>query len=1315
MKKIVFLQFLLALLYIAATAQSYPLKKILIIAENKPALKGGSSGAARDLAQLLGHFNTKVTFESISSYKAHEIDQFDYLFYVGVSEGNHPTNVIIKDILNSNKPVIWLNTGISELVTNTEIQHKYGFSIIKHLETSEYDAVKTISDSYTKGNSGINLIQIKNRKQVDIWAEAYSSSTKVQTPYMIKTGNLVYVADLPFLGAKVTDRYLLFADKLHDILNELHPESHTAVLRIEDVTPLYEPKKLRQVADYLSEKGIPFLVAVVPFYVNPQENVKVSLSDRPELVDALKYMVSNGGSVVMHGVTHQYTGITANDGEFWDALNSKPLPEDNPEEYAKKIEVGLGEFVKNGLYPIAWETPHYMASAAFFNVISKYFSTAVEQRMSINEFDYGQYFPYLINKDLYGQKIIPENLGYVPLKPDIQDSRNAVQMLIKNAEAISKVRDGVAGCFFHPFLDIELLKTLVDGITSKGFSFLDIKASTNWVKTDDFVILTGSQSYTINPENSYVSEQVFDQDSKIVKKDFSKKKVKGTFSKKINLKPGNLYFAEAVDYNIKEVSTKDRILNSVNSAYHSWFENKDWQQAKVKVVWNPAALGAAYFDQCSFVSVFRNLNIQVDTVFLNERMDLANCNLLIVPFTSADRMSKDSKTAARKFVEDGGNLITDCKNTLIQEFGINFSDTKLKLQYIRDKFYPEESIVWEAGPVVNKFDYNADDKIFCEDAISGFPVAIGRDFKSGKIIFMNAAFDPLTSKGFSNYPFFMEYIQKYLRLQPIIENHNLEFYFDPGFRANSNPEELVKQWVKQGIRIIHVAGWHQYKNYTYDYALLIKLAHSNGILIYAWLEPPQVSKKFWDNHPEWREKNYLDQDIHKDEELMASWRYPVALTDQKCFRAAMDEYLGLLKKFDFDGVNIAELNFEAGQGFDDPQLFTPMHPSAVNQFQQIYGYNLKDIFNPSSSSYWKTNRKAKDQVIEFRVGKIKELHDAFLSEISGFAKSRSGFDVIVTFYDTYFSPELTEYNGASSDNIIELRKKYKFHLQPEDPFNKWSTDPDRYREMGIVYSEKLKDPSDLMLDLNIFKFRSKNDVSPFSTLIQTGLESYQLVAAASAYAQRVTIYSESSCNPQDIPYFAYASSSMVKYTSLPYGYKVYSPHSFELRLPKSIKVIKVDGVNQVGYRDNHYLIPAGDHTIITDFNEIPGFSTHELQPQLLFISGNLLKVEYLMQTILFSYESEERTLASLNYIPTSIKVDGKNYAMEVLKGNDCYTIMLPSGKHQVEIHKGDKFSYGINLASILSMSAISIYGVLAVILLINLFIALKFIRKHYNF
>lgn len=1293
---------------------NYPLKKVLILVEGNYNLSSKATGQGRELAQLMGHFNTSVVIRGTNSYTSHEIDGYDYLFYVGFSDDNQPPNVLCRDIITTSKPVIWINSGFSEFCKKDDVQKKFGFSVLNLDKTSGFDFVKTKAFTFTKGAPNTYLVQIKDKKSVEVWGTAYSSKTKTETPYIVKSANLVYVADLPTIGAEVNDRYLLFADKLHDILNENHAESHQAIIRIEDVTPLNDPDKLREVADILSERGIPFLVGVVPIYVNPMEDKRVTLSERPELVDALKYMVQNGGSIVMHGTTHQYKGVSTDDGEFWDANNAKPIPNENAEEFRKKIEMGIDEFVKTGLHPIAWETPHYMASVTFLEVISKFFSTAVEQRMVMNDFDYGQYFPYIINKDIYGQKIYPENLGYVPLRSNIEDSKAIVQKLINSTDGIKQVRDGVASGFFHPFLDLSMLKTLVDGIAAKGFTFINFKNQTNWVKSNDKVILNGTQSYSLNIDNSYLHEQYFDQDNKLTKNTFSESRMKGAVKKDISLGSGETYVAEAAEYKVTEPTIKEKLVTSFNKTYRSLFNNNDWQQARVKVVWNPAAKGGAYFDQSSFIAVFTSLNVAVDTVFVDENINLSNCNLLIVPFTSADLLSKDAIRKIRNFVGNGGNLITDCKNKLITDLGINFNAGQIKLHFIRDKYYPEEPIAWKIGQLANKFDYNADDEVFCEDASTGFPAAIGRIVKAGKIIYLNSAFDPLTPYGYSYYPYIMEYIGRFFALHPVVKRENLEMYFDPGFRKNTSEEELVKRWVKQGIRIIHVAGWHQYPKYTYDYARLIKVAHANGILVYAWIEPPQVSQKFWTDHPEWREKNYLGQDIHKDEILKASWRYPVALTDKQCFKAASAVYLDMLKKFDFDGVNIAELNFEAGKGFSDPKVFTPMHPSAVKEFHSRFGYDLKDIFKAASPYYWKSNPKVKEQVTRYRSDKVYELHDALLAEIRDFAKSRKGFNVVVTFYDSYFSPEITEYYGVSSENMIKLQKKYNFLLQPEDPQNKWSTNPDRYIEMGRWYAQRMSDSTKLMLDLNILNFRGQQEMTPFPTLMQTGLESYQLINAASKGAARFTVYSESSCNPQDISFFSYASSGMVKYETTEGGFHVNSPYSFVLQLPKDIKAISVDGENVIGYRENHYLIPAGDHTILTHLNDIPGFSTDELQPEMLSFTGNLLSIDYEMRSISFNYTGDERTLASLNNKPTSVMVDGKAYDFEVLSGNDCFTIMLPPGKHQVDIVTGDRFSYGINLASLWSISAIAIYGFLAVFVLVILFVALKFIRRRYE-
>jgi len=130
-----------------------------------------------------------------------------------------------------------------------------------------------------------------------------------------------------------------------------------------------------------------------------------------------------------------------------------------------------------------------------------------------------------------------------------------------------------------------------------------------------------------------------------------------------------------------------------------------------------------------------------------------------------------------------------------------------------------------------------------------------------------------------------------------------------------------------------VAGWHQYPTYTYDYARLIRLAHANGILVYVWLEPPQVNHKFWINHPEWREKNI------KGDDAKASWRFPIALTDTGCVRAVMQEFRSILETYDWDGVNLAELYFEAGRGFEDPPSLYSCTPERKKRPQTALRYN----------------------------------------------------------------------------------------------------------------------------------------------------------------------------------------------------------------------------------------------------------------------------------------------------------------------------------------------------------------------------------------
>ena len=1278
-------------------------KRVLIIVEGTSDLKNHAMGDGRQLATLMGHFNTTVRVEGVDEYVSHSMNGFDYVFYIGFRAKERPPSRFLEDVLTTDLPVIWLNTGFREFSAARNVRRRFGFFVSRLDTASVFDIVKSRGQTFTKGEPNLNIIEITNRSQVTVLATALSSRTKREVPYIVRSGNLMYVGDSPFASATESDRYLLFSDMLHDILHEEHEEAHSAIIRIEDVTPLENPDHLRDIADILSSRGIPFLVAVIPFYVDPGEGIHVSLSEKPDLVDALHYMVQNGGTIVMHGVTHQYKGVTASDFEFWDEVTNSPVKNLTQTDIARKLDMGIQEFMKNGLYPLAWETPHYAAPFVVYRTVATYFSTAIEQRLSIEDFDYGQYFPYIIKKDLFGQTIYPENLGYIPLDPDKVRSEEYVRDKISYAKTNLAVRDGFASCFFHAFVDLELLKELVDGIQSLGYTYIDLREQPNWVNTRDRVILSGSQSYTIHLDGQYLAEAYFEKDGEVFNRIFSDGRLTGSVTRSISLSPGQFYKAEPAEYRERKPTFAENIIANIGRFYRSIVSSEEtWREARIAILWNYHARGAAYNDQASFASVFGSVNLKVDTIFVGQRINPAPYNLLIAPYAFIDSLQPSDYDVLTHFVDEGGNLITDSRNDLAEELGVKFSGSRVNILRVRDLLFPQEPITWRYPELMDKFDVDHVDENFCVSEETQAPLAVGLHFGRGRVIYFGTRFDPNSQHGYSLYPYLLEYVRRYFKLGPVVRRDNLEVYFEPGSRPHTSVEQLVRRWVEQGIRTIHVSGWHQYPKYTYDYKRLIDLAHANGILVYAWLEPPQVSQKFWIDHPEWREKNYKGEDWAGGE-----WRVPMAMTDDSCVAAMTEQFRDLLEQFDWDGVNLAELYFVSVKGFKDPKSFTPMHPSAQREVKKLYGFDLVKIFDPTAPEFWKINPEIKRDVEEYRINKLTQVYQKLLTCFAAIARERPGFQIIVTAMDSYGNPELRETNGVDMTRIVALQRKFGFLLQVEDPESRWSTPPSRYIAMGKEYAGILGDSTKLLLDLNIGSFRKPEVITPFPTLVQTGTESFHLVNDASRGAPRMTIYSESSINPQDLRFFPYALATGVSYRQTGDGYLVHALTSFDLKLPRETQEITVDGIPLLPVRENQYLIPAGTHAISIGPNTPSSFSMRSLEGRILSITGNLLSVSYGMRRISFEYESRSRTLVSMIPEPTAVLLDGQEYTAPPAKGNDCFTLGLPPGRHRVEVAAGGTFSYGINVTSFWSTTAIAVFGSVAVMLLVIMYIVVR--------
>jgi uncharacterized protein YdaL len=320
-------------------------------------------------------------------------------------------------------------------------------------------------------------------------------------PWAVRSGNFTYVGEIPFAYVTHDDRYLVFADLLFDALAPSTAERHRALVRIEDVGPDADPAELRAITDYLWSQNVPFSVAVYPRYRDPlgvhSKGKDYTLLNKPRVVAALKYMQSKGGTLLVHGYTHQfgtianpYDGVSANDFEFYaahiDANNNVvydgPVPGDSAAWATARVTSARLLFAAAGLgNPTTFEFPHYAGSAVDYQAVNSlmgkrydrglYFPGVLTGAKVDYNRQFGQFFPYPV-RDVYGSVIIPENIGNVEPEPFNNHPPRLPADILASSGRNLVVRDGMASFFYHPYLGTDYLKDLITGIKAQGYTFV---------------------------------------------------------------------------------------------------------------------------------------------------------------------------------------------------------------------------------------------------------------------------------------------------------------------------------------------------------------------------------------------------------------------------------------------------------------------------------------------------------------------------------------------------------------------------------------------------------------------------------------------------------------------------------------------------------------------------------------------------------------------------------------------------------------------------------------------------------------------------
>ncbi len=601
-------------------------------------------------------------------------------------------------------------------------------------------------------------------------------------------------------------------------------------------------------------------------------------------------------------------------------------------------------------------------------------------------------------------------------------------------------------------------------------------------------------------------------------------------------------------------------------------------------------------------------------------------------------LNAPASTDWRAKVTNGAAVILEGASPLAAQFGFVAGSGTVSCIHIVDEHNPDLPVIWGSAVNIPRYEVPPGARIFAKERWTGAPVAAGYRMGAGAVLWI------ATSPGASGYERFPWLVQALadLGFGPSFRSSRLWAFFDDSYRSRADPDYLAVRWRKAGIAALHVASWHFFDpDPAHDQYLkqLIAACHRHGVLVYAWIELPHVSDAFWNAHPEWREKTALLQDAQLD------WRKLMNLQNPDCVSAIRAGLRAMMQRFDWDGVNLAELYFESLEGAGNPARFTPLNSDVRTMFRARFGWDPIEI--------WGERKDAASlrQFLDFRAGLAGKMQADWLRFAAQLQSLRPGLDLVLTHVDDRFDTGMKDAIGADAARALPLLDTQPFSFLIEDPATVWNLGPQRYAEIAKRYAPLTPHRDRLAIDINIVD--RYQDVYP--TRQQTGTELFELVHMASVAFPRVALYFENSILRPDLAFLSAAAATVTSYSKVNHGISVASPADFDLVWSggatvdgKPWPLITAEGVH----------LPAGEH-LVQPATARTGISITDLNAKLLSASADAGRAT-------FHYSSNSRAIAQFDRKPASMTLDGHAFAVECVEQSNC-AVLLPRGEHSVTV------------------------------------------------
>jgi len=461
------------------------------------------------LVNLLGHFDCQIEVLESEAYEPGQVDQHDATIYVGLqtqeaaelssAAGVRLPEALLRDLHETRKPVCWLGANLDQLAARFPLRD-YGFEMTSADLAEEYDRVLYQGQVLSRpaslpGQGPPKAVRVTDPKICRVLAEVEqprgsgppieggATPERAALPYALRSGHFWYFADPPTNVSAPDGSYLALCDQLHPFLGVRHPLARTALLCIKGVHARTSPDRVRELSNLLRSEKVPFAISVTPMYRDPGRDLEVPLSDERRLVGILREAQHAGAAVIADGFTHQTFGRTGEDAEWWDMQRDLPVAGRTGVATAQRIEGSVAELVKCGLFPVAWSTPEGRATPADYTQIAELFSTAWERRLPAQSAREPQVFPFVILRDNYGQRLLPDNLP--PLGKD-----GDVEPILEQIHLQSVVPDPWVTVAISPEAPVDAVRMMLAELRGMDYRLADLRQTSNWARLENLGIYT---------------------------------------------------------------------------------------------------------------------------------------------------------------------------------------------------------------------------------------------------------------------------------------------------------------------------------------------------------------------------------------------------------------------------------------------------------------------------------------------------------------------------------------------------------------------------------------------------------------------------------------------------------------------------------------------------------------------------------------------------------------------------------------------------------------------------------------------------------